>query len=288
MMEVVEEIRLVMDMMRIHEEKRQGPGRKPAHKRDIIKSLLFLEKIGCPIQESYSVLSIFQEQLGLTRVYKPRTLYKYRADPKMTLILERILYESSLPEWANEEIAGTDATGLPMYKGHIWQNERNQPSCHGEYEKLHAIIGTRSLVVPVAKITDGRWHDAPHFEDLVAGALPGSKVRAVASDPAYVSRENYSLVKEFGATPYIKMKGNAVFRPHPQDAYEASVLFQTRFPERFKEIYRWRTKCESGFHACKNIGELLRGEKRPSRRNQELCRLIVHNLRMVIMERYGG
>jgi len=286
--EVIDEIKLLADMERFHERRKGKRGRRPARKRDILKSLLFLEKLKCPICESGGLLQIFKYTLGLNNVYKPRTLYKYRASPVMTVILEKLVMESALPEWVNEDMAGTDATGFPHSKGKTWIGDKSNPDKYREYDKVHAIMGLRSLVIPSVKITRGSWHDSTQFKYLVNNALPQGDIDAVAADSGYVSRNNYELVREHGATPYILPKENAVFRSQPTDSYEQTVLFSTRFPNRFHERYRFRTKCESAFNACKNAtGEKLRGRTPTSRRNEALCKIIVHNIRMVVMCRYA-
>lgn len=286
--EVIDEIKLLVDMERFHERHKGKRGRRPARKQDILKSILFLEKLKCPICESGGLLQIFKYTLGLKTVYKPRTLYKYRASPVLTVILEKLVLESALPEWVNEDLAGADATGLPHSKGKTWLGDKSNPNKYREYDKVHAIMGLRSLVIPAVKITRGTWHDSPQFEYIVNKALPQGDIDAVTADSGYISRDNCELVREHGATPYIMPKENAVFRPEPTDAYEKSVLFATRFPNRFHETYRWRTKCESAFNACKNAtGERLRGRTPTSRRNEALCKIIIHNIRMVVMCRYA-
>jgi len=75
----------------------------------------------------------------------------------------------------------------------------------------------------------------------------------VVRDPAFVSVRNYEVAHEYGVTPYIKPKDNAVFRPHPANAYEAHVLFATRFPGRWRSVYRWRVKAECAIHSEKAV-----------------------------------
>lgn len=286
--EVAKEIRMLVEDADIREKRLGGRGRPPAKRRDVIKCLLFLEKMNRQIQESRSLLLSWKDQLGIGKIPAPRTLYKYRADPRMTLVLERLQAKSAEELWKQEEIAATDSTGNPRSKGKTWSADRTNPKKYREYDKAHYIVGTRTLVIPHTHVTRGTWHDSPEFESLLCETIPGSNIRAVPADSGYVGNRNYEVARELGVTPYIKPKDNAVFRPLPSNAYESSVLYATRFPNRWKAVYRWRVKAECAIHAKKAaFGDVIRGRLPSSRRNQELCRDIVHNLRMTLMARYG-
>ena len=89
---VITEIRIFADSMRIH-EKAPGEkgGRPPASRRDLLKSLLFLEKARAPIPESNGWLPEFHDLRGPEHVCCLRTLYKYRSDPGITQLLDRAI-----------------------------------------------------------------------------------------------------------------------------------------------------------------------------------------------------
>lgn len=287
--DVAEEIRTLVDNERVHEKQLGGVGRPPAKKRDIIKCLLFLESIKCVIQKSPSWLSLYKAILGVRKIPAPRTLYDYRADISITQTLQRLQFASASELWLREKMAATDGTGNPHSRGKTWSNDRLDSDKYREYDKAHYIVGVSSLVIPVSKVTRGTWSEIPEFGHLVRNAIPGSNINAIAADCGQVSVENYEIARELGVTPYIKPKDNAVFHPHPTNAYEKMVNFATKFPDRFNSVYRWRVKAECAINAKKNAcGDIIRGRLPSSRRNQEICRTIVHNLRMTVMDRYEG
>lgn len=286
---VAREIADFVDRERIHEKQPGGPGRRPMKKRDIIKSLLFLEQFRCCIQKSPSMLEMHKDLLRLEKIPKPRTLYKYRAMPEMSGILERLQKKSADELWKKEMMAATDGTGNPRSKGKHWRKDREDSKKYREYDKAHLMVGVRSLVNPYTRVTRGTWSDLPEFEPLVRNTIPGSNVKQVLADKGYVSSENYEVAAECGATPYIMPKDNAVYRPHPSNQYQKMVHFATKFPERWKEVYRFRVKVECAIHSKKNaFGDIIRGRTLTSRRNQEILRDIVHNFRMTVMDRHGG
>ncbi|MGQ9586975.1 MAG: hypothetical protein ACUVT7_01140 [Thermoplasmata archaeon] len=279
----------LVDNERIHEKEAGRPGRPPCKRRGIIKCLLLIELLHCVIQESWSLLNIFKDILGPEKVPRPRTLYQYRADPEITATLQRLQRTAARDLWMKERTAAMDPTGNPLAKGKMWRADRADPKKYREYDKAHYMVGVESLVIPYTKVTRGTWHEAPFFEEFLAETVPGSNIEKVTGDPAFVSVRNYEVAHEYGVTPYIKPKDNAVFRPHPANDYEAHVFFATRFPERWGSVYRWRVKAECAIHSKKAVfGDVVRGPLRSSRRNQEICRDIVHNIRMSIMDRYGG
>lgn len=286
---VANDIRDIVDKERIHEKRPGGRGKPPAKKRDIIKCLLFLEQMRCVIPKSTSLLYANRDILGLENIPAPRTLYDYRAMPSTSSTLKRLQWMSARPLWLREDAAAIDATGNPHSNGGNWRRDKTDPNKFREYDKTHYVVGVKSCVIPVTKVTRGSWSEIPEFEPLLTEAAAEGNIKTAIADSGLVAIENYEASRNLGATPYIKPKDNAVFRPHPSNAYERAVYFATKFPERFKEEYRWRTKAECAIHAKKAaFGDIIRGRLPSSRRNQELCRDIVHNLRMVAMARYGG
>ena len=286
---VAREIADFVDRERIHEKQPGGPGRPPIKKRDIIKSLLFLEQFRCCIQKSPSMLEMHKDLLRLVKIPKPRTLYKYRAMPEMSGILERLQKKSADELWEKERMAAADGTGNPRSKGKHWRKDREDSKKYREYDKAHYMVGVRSLVIPYTRVTRGTWSDLPEFEPLVRKTLPGSNVKQVLADKGYVSNENYEVATEYGATPYIMPKDNAVFHPHPSNQYQKTVHYATKCPKRFMDVYRYRVKVECAIHSKKsNFEEVKRGKTPSSRRNQEMLQDIVHNFRMTVMDRHGS
>lgn len=283
---VARELVRLVKRVRIHEKRKRSNGRPPFGKRNMIKCMLFIEVMRCPVPEAHGLLKLFKHVLRLKNVPKRSTIYKYRAERKMTRILEDLQLESSEELWKKETIAAVDSTGNSHSVGKAWSNDRSKPGEYRKYDKAHYVSGTKTSVIRATRLTRGKWHDSPELKPNLDRALPGSKIEAVAMDPGYVGVANYELVHTYGATPYIKPKDNAVFHPHPTNAYEASVLYATRFPRRWKSVYRWRTKAEAVNHAKKSrFPGVLRGGVH-SRRNRELCQCIVHNLRFTLMDRY--
>ena len=286
---MAEEVKCLVDNERIHEKHPGGRGRPPAKKRDVIKSLLLLELLRCQVQKSSSLLNFCKELVGLNKIPAPSTLYKYRALPGITSTLERLQMEAAREPWMTEKLAATDSSGNPRVKGKTWRHDRTNPKKYRDYDKAHYIVGLNTLVIPATRVTRGTWSDIPEFEPLVRTTLPGSNIEAILGDCGYVSLDNYAVARELGVTPYIKPKDNAVFRPRPSDDYERMVYFATRFPKRFNSTYRWRVKAECTIHSKKSaFGDIIRGRLPSSRRNQEICRDIVHNLRMSVMMRYAS
>ena len=276
-------LRALVDGKRIHEKRDGSVGRPPAKKRDLIKALVFLEYVRCPIAESTGVLMFYQAALGLTKVPRPRTLWKYRAKRSMARILKELQREAGEEAWMKETIAGVDSTGISHYK--LNGTTRRKRRTH---DKAHLVVGVRSLVIPESRFTRGTWQDGPEYESLVSAALPGSNVRATVEDKGYTGNPNATVTKQLGATPYMALKKNAIFRPHPTNAYESMVYFKTRFPARWRSITRWRVKVECANSAKKRrFGDLTRGSI-TSRRNREFIQDIAHNIRFNLLDQLAG
>ena len=235
------------------------------------------------------MLEMHKDLLRLEKIPKPRTLYKYRAMPEMSGILERLQMKSADELWKKERMAAADGTGNPRSKGKHWRKDREDSKKYRDYDKAHYMMGVRSLVIPHTRVTRGTWSDLPEFEPLVRNTIPGSTVKQVLADKGYVSNDNYELVAECGATPYIMPKDNAVYHPHPSNQYQKTVHYATKCPRRFNDVYRFRVKVECGINSKKhNFEEIKRGKTPSSRRNQEMLQDIVHNFRMTVMDRHGS
>src|SRR3989304_792594 len=94
----------------------EGPRQHTTTEGDVIKALVFLEYARCPITESTGVLMFYQAGLGMTKVPRPRTLWKYRAKRSMARILKELQREAGEEAWMKETIAGVDSTGISHYK----------------------------------------------------------------------------------------------------------------------------------------------------------------------------
>jgi hypothetical protein len=234
-LEVALAIRLLIENERIHEKEPGGPGRPPKKRRDMLKCHLLLEMMGYPAEEFPGLYALCGDVLALKSAPPaPRTIRKYRADGGLTGTLERLVTASARELLPHEKFVAADASGFSRSVGKAWSANRKNPVMYRQYEKLHLLVGTKTLVILAARVTRGTWHDSPEFDAMVRMVVPGTGIRAVLADPGYVAVRNYEVVKECGATAYIRPKDNARFRPHPKNAYEGAVLYATRFPERWK------------------------------------------------------
>lgn len=79
---------------------------------------------------------------------------------------------------------------------------------------IHRLNKANNITIKVLGVT--------FFEEMLAETVSGRSIEKVAMDPAFVSVRSYEIAHEYGVTPYIKPKDNAVFRPHPMRRMSSS------------------------------------------------------------------
>ena len=129
--------------------------------------------------------------------------------------------------------------------------------------------------------------DSPFFKPLVEQtAKAGFKMREVAADKAYISAKNLKATVDHGATPYIPFKSNS--QPDRGEDLWAKMFFYYSFKrEEFLKHYHKRSNVETTFSMIKaKFGERLRSKTETALINEALCKVLCHNLCVVIQSMY--
>lgn len=163
-----------------------------------------------------------------------------------------------------------------------------------EWVKLHAMTGVRTNIVTAVEISGWKSHDTNYFRPLLATTgANGFALREVSADKAYSSQANLRAVDAAGATPLIPFKGVPAMTDAVLFGYEAApasgdvwtrmyhlFAFQR---DTFLSRYHQRSNVESTFGAIKaKFGDSLRSKSDTGQVNEVLCKVIAHNLCVLI------
>jgi transposase len=154
--------------------------------------------------------------------------------------------------------------------------------------KAHILTGTKTNIIASARITEGDANDSPYFEPMVREAYGnGFNIEEIEADKGYLSRKNYDFADEIGATAYIPFKSNATSKSKGSRVWNKMYHYFMMNKEEFMEHYHQRSNVETTFMMVKTkFGDKLKSKNWIAQKNELLCKLIAHNIVVVIHEMY--
>jgi len=164
--------------------------------------------------------------------------------------------------------------------------EKHNTKKEHKWVKAHILTGTRTNVIASARITEGESGDSPQFSPMVKEAHEnGFDIKEVEADKAYCSRANYDIVDEIGATAYIPFKSSATGRSKGSRVWNKMYHYFMLNRDEFDEHYHQRSNVETTFMMVKTkFGDKLKSKNWTAQKNELLCKLIAHNIVVLIHE----
>jgi transposase len=214
---------------------------------------------------------------------------KFLCRPETTPILEDMLARSALPLRSIETRCAIDSTGFRTTKFHHYREEKYNPTRKNVWLKAHALVGIRTHAVLAVDISEGTAGDSPRFPILLERAMrAGFQLKEVLADRAYNSRQNFTVAEDLGLTALIPFKSNQTGQSKGSPEDHKIFLFFTYHRDKFDEHYRDRVNVEITFGSIKQkIGETIMSRNFNAQVNELLCKLVAHNITMLIQAMYG-
>jgi transposase len=281
------------DLVQSVEEPERDPsitGRKP---------ISLADGIFCSVQKVYSQLSSrrahslyknAERNDQLIKVPHFNAINKFLNREDITPILHDLLSLSALPLKAVETDFAIDSSGFRTTKFDDYCREKHKIKKQHRWIKAHIMCGTKTNVISSARITKEYGADCPQFEPLVRITNEnGFDVKEVSGDKAYLSRDNLALVDELGGTAYIPFKkGNRGTRTRGSSPIWKKMYHMFAFKnEEFMRHYHKRSNVETVFQMIKaKFGDKVKSKNWIAQQNELLCKLIAHNICVLIQEMY--
>lgn len=282
---------LLRDLVALVEEPVHQRGRRPHSYATQIFGLVYQQYVGKSLRKFDTDLREAFHNDFVDAAPSTSTLARYMDDQALTPVLHDLVLCSALPMKGYESKFAIDATGFSTDRFARWFSEKwGKVKEHQarDWAKLHLVCGTETQIITCAEVSDWRDHDSRLFAPLVAGTAESFDVHRVAADKAYTSRGNYAQVDGLGATLYAPFKSNVVPPTATDDSAWARMLrrFLTDY-DRWAEDYHVRSNVESAISKMKRLfGDELRFRNVVAQSNELLCRVIAHNLVVLIYQMY--
>lgn len=222
------------------------------------------------------------------------SVFDYFQMATLTPYLKQMITASALPLRAIESDFAVDSSGFSTGQFMRWFDVKyGTKEDRRQWLKLHLICGVKTNIVTSVEVTDGYAHDYHYMKPLVnQTAEIGFKMKEVSADKAYLGAENLLATLRKGAIPYIPFKSNSV--EHSRGSYGPKSELWTRMfhfysyrRAEFLQHYHKRSNIETTFHMIKaKFGQRLRSKTQTAQINEALCKVLCHNLCVVIQSMY--
>jgi transposase len=267
------------------EEPEQTVGRARLSLQNMLFSLCFKVYSQLSARRFMSDLRKAQQEGLISHVQHFNSISNYLQMESITSVLQKLIEESSSPLRAVETVFAVDSTGLRVPCHRRWYNRhKKRVQDRRAWRKLHCICGVQTNIITTAEVSDGHANDSPFFKGLVQQTASRFKISEVSADAGYIAGHNQREVLLLGAVPYIAYRSNCSPYGKPKSSFYKQMLefFEQRRPE-FMEHYYRRNNIESTFFMIKaRFGGFLRSKSERAQINEALCKVICHNLCVLI------
>jgi transposase len=285
---------LLYELCRALPEPEQRRGRPRLSLADIIFASTFKIYSTVSGRRFQSDLQEAKRRGFLSRMPAYNSVFRYLESEALTPYLYQLIALSAAPLKSVETDFAVDSSGFSTGQFKRWLDVKyGKEEDRRMWLKLHLMCGVKTNIVTSVEISDGYEHDYHRYKSLVQHtADSGFKMKEVSADKAYLGAENLLATLRNGAIPYIPFKSNSV--PHSRGSYGPKSELWTRmynfYTERREEFlthYHKRSNVETTFHMIKSkFGQRLRSKTLTAQINEALCKVLCHNLCVVIQSQH--
>ena len=276
---------LLRDLCSVIEEPvTKGKGRPPLRLSDAIFSVVFKVYSTFSGRRFMSDLRESHERGFISRVPHYNSIFNYLEDEGLTSILRGLVRQSSLPLASVETNFAIDSSGFSTSRFTRWYDHKyGRMREQQKWVKAHLMCGVKTNVVTAIEIGDEHSGDSPQLPILVKTTAKSFSIREVSADAAYGGTANVTAITEHNGTPFIAFKSNATGKASP--LWEKMFHYFLFKREEYLQHYHKRSNVESTFSMVKRkFGDSLRSKTDTALLNETLCKIVCHNLVVLIHE----
>jgi predicted nucleic acid-binding Zn finger protein len=225
----------------------------------------------------------------ISRVPSYASLFTCFESEEVTPILNRLIVESSLPLKAVEVDFAVDASGFTSSRFVRWFDHKyGVVRQQHEWVKVHLMCGVKTNVVTAVEIAGKNANSSPMLPALLNTTAKSFRPREISGDSEFGSLNNYNAIDAAGAVPFITFKEIHTGKGHKSCPLWSQMYhyFQFRQAE-FLNHYHKRSNVESTFSMIKaKFRDHVRSKTDVAMRNEALCKILCHNICVLIQEMY--
>lgn len=228
----------------------------------------------------------------LSRMPSYNSVFRYLEAEALTPYLYQLISLSAAPLKTVETDFAVDSSGFSTGQFMRWLDVKyGKLEDRRQWLKLHLMVGTKTNIVTSVEVSDGYSHDYHHFKPLLDHtAKQGFTMKEVSADKGYIGADNLMTTLRHGAVPYIPFKSNAVAHSDweaKSKLWTRMLNFYTEHRGEFLQHYHKRSNVETTFHMIKSkFGQRLRSRTLTAQINEALCKVLCHNLCVVIQSQH--
>ena len=228
-----------------------------------------------------------QERGFICKTPHHNSICNYLENPDMTAVLRSLIVKSSLPLRSVETDFAVDSSGFMTTRFVRWFDMKyGKEKAERQWVKCHMMCGVKTNIVTAVEIADKHASDARMFPPLVETTAQNFTISEVSADKAYGGNPVYTdAVVQAGGTPFISLRGNATGGVGGTFGQMFHYFMFRR--DEFLQHYHKRSNVESTFSMMKRkFGDSLRSKTDVAMVNETLCKVLCHNLVVLIHEMY--
>ena len=230
----------------------------------------------------------------ISKVPHYNSIFNYLENPELKPILESLIEASALPLASVETDFAADSSGFSTSKFERWFDHKwGQERFRHRWIKTHIMCGVKTNVVTAVSVSEKEASDTVVLPSLLDTTRNAFDVQEVSADKGYLSYKNARYVANAGATPFIAFKQNS----GPGDSRKEGIAKTKAWREMYHYFmyrrddflahYHKRSNVETTFSMIKRkFGDSLRSKTGTAMVNEALCKILCHNLVVLIHEMF--
>lgn len=212
------------------------------------------------------------------------SLSNYLNDPSFTSTLQALISGVAASFAHIETSFAVDSTGFRIPRVSKWHDEKHGWRERRQWLKCHASVGVKTHIIAAVDITTRKVMDHAQLVPLVSRTAAQFKVSEVAADSAYSIIANLEYVDGLGALAAIPFRAKAnPFNHSPTSVWYKLFHLCALNGADWQKAVNQQNQAESAFSMIKRkFGEKVFSKADTAQVNEVLCKMLCHNLCVVI------
>lgn len=281
-------MRLLSDLVKNIQEEDYNFGRPKTPLQDILYSMIFKVYSGVSGRRFTCDMQLSKELEFISKEVPFTTLKDYFNKTEVTEILHNLIKITSQPLREVETNFAIDSSGFGTSIIQNWNKYKHSTQDrYKKWVKCHIVSGVHTNIIPAVKITSEFDHDSPQLKELLDKTNEVFTIEEFSGDKAYISKENLEAIDSIGAVPFIPFKSNVSEKStHKRGLVWKKALHYFLYnQDEFMQHYHKRSNAETTFSMVKKkFGDNVKSKNWTSQANEVLCKIVCHNICVLIME----